>query len=129
MRVNALQSFLTGGRRNEWIKVGPIDAYVRKSQRWHNLKVFKCLDIASVSVKESMQRQGHFTKWYAEAVKLAVAHGLQGVYIESVTNPLLEGFCNRRGFHRVDQKGLPSFLKLLTEKETQDGHANLAHSF
>ena len=121
-----LEKFLEGPARNAWTVNGPVRAYVRKSLRPYVGGKLHCLDIASVEVEESQRGKWRFADWYEIAEAAAKKHGLNGIYVESVMNPIMEGFCERHGFVRVGNYGamsLPNFIKpIAPEKQGENSN-------
>ena len=95
--MNQLDRFMNSPARSQWLQFGPLAVFVRRSKRMVEGKYVTALDIATVEVAASHRRQGHFSRLY-ELVRLtAQAFELDGVWIESIQEPVLVDFCIRRG--------------------------------
>lgn len=102
-----LQGFLVSPYHNAWLKIGPMEVYVRKS--WHLIEGLgvATFDIANVTVQMSHQRQGHFTRFLNDAESRVPV-----VYVEHVIPVFLQMFLKRRGYTIVgDYQFMPSFFR------------------
>ncbi|MBH2008940.1 MAG: hypothetical protein I8H71_04475 [Xanthomonadaceae bacterium] len=111
--TNATALFLQNDNRSKWITIGALSVYIRKSLRYYDGKVYKCLDIANVEVEAHNRQQGHFRAWFAEAEAEAKSFGLDAIFIESVMSPVMADFCLRHGFTVRDDGLAPSYIKKL----------------
>lgn len=104
-----LQEFIDSPLRNVWLRGDGIEIYVRKGV--HANYPGACLDIANVSVRDELQRQGIFSRWLAEAETLARSR-FEYVYIENVMNEFLPAFLVKQGY--IVHRGFPdSYVKKL----------------
>ena len=103
--------------RNVWIAERDIDVYVRKSIRLldkSSTTPTPCLDIGSVEVYEPHRGIGIFTgfldRFEQAAIKLHRA-----VYVESIQNPRLQKFLERRGYQMVPNSNeiAPNMFKIV----------------
>lgn len=82
--VNAIILFANSSRRNEWITVGPVSAYVRNTRRVLNDNVFiATLDIANITISDQYTGVGIGTA-IIEQCHQQNPHG--ATFIESLVN-------------------------------------------
>jgi GNAT superfamily N-acetyltransferase len=87
--------------RNQWIAERDISVYIRRSVRVLDATMPKlCLDIGSVEVEEEHRGMGIFTSFLNRFEKAAKDLN-RSVYIESILNPRLIKFLERRGYKLV----------------------------
>lgn len=82
--------------RNAWLKYGPLEVYIRKSEIPTELG--RNLQIANVSVPERDQQHGHFTRFLDHIESYAKENKWDSVYVENILNPVLERFLLKRGY-------------------------------
>jgi len=115
--TNATALFLQSDCRSKWITIDALSVYIRKSSRFYNGKIYKCLDIANVEVEAHKRQQGQFRAWYAKAEAEAEAEakyfGLDAIFIESVMSSVMADFCLRHGFSVRDDGLAPNYIKKL----------------
>jgi hypothetical protein len=87
--VKELECFLKSSLRNKWLYFDEGAVYVRKSQRCIEGSIYSCLDLATIEIEESLQRQGLFK------LILTIFHKnnpFPMLLIENVINPHLYGY-------------------------------------
>ncbi len=104
--------------RNLWIHEHSIDVYVRKSIRLldtESTTTTPCLDIGSVEVDEDRRGIGIFTGFLNRFEKAASKLN-RAVYIESILNPSLQRFIERRGYQLVPRSNdlAPNMFKIIS---------------
>lgn len=111
-----LEDFLRSRARSAWLSEGEggeLRVFARKASRVGpegGLGLW--LDIANLESPEESRGRGAFRAFLGKAERLALEGGFEGVWIENVINPRLEGFFGRAGYarSRLDE-GIPSFAK------------------
>lgn len=93
---------------NLWFKRAPLNVYIRQGRRANAVtrEWVYTLEIASVDVKESAQKQGYFGVFLTRMEILAEKHGLN-VLVENVHNEHLRAFMERRGYQLYRPVGDP----------------------
>jgi GNAT superfamily N-acetyltransferase len=84
-----------------------MDIYVRRGHHMFNRRIYRVLDVANCEVTAERQNQGVFSSWFTHAEELARKH-FEGVFCESIINPVLIGFFERRGYTLDVRPGLSS---------------------
>lgn len=112
-----VQEFLSSCVTNEWISVGNLEVYVRKSRRldprFHspNYKRILCFDIANVSCTN--KGRGEFTK-FLKSLETLDKFGFNAVYIEQVLTDSFADYFRKLNCHEVQDLALtPSFFLFL----------------
>lgn len=111
--TNETALFLQSDSKNKWITTDALKVYVRKSFRYYDGRVYRCLDIASVEVEAHKRQQGHFRAWFAESEAEAKFFGLDAIFIESVMSSVMSNFCLNHGFTVRDEGLAPNYIKKL----------------
>ncbi len=93
--------------RNKWLRFGPLEVYLRKSQI--PFDIGPNLQIANVSVAEKSQRKGHFKRFLSEAEIYAKEANYKAVYVENIINPVLEAFLIKQGYVQYHKPGLSDY--------------------
>lgn len=97
-----------GTKFNAWRTDGPLEVYLRITQRYINRRIVKTIDLATINVIEDKQNQGVFRRFLSGME--ALAEDLDRViYIENVLNPRFAEFFRRRGYTEIDTDGVPCF--------------------
>lgn len=106
-----LEEFVeTAWMRNAYIRYKDIEAYVRKSVRLIDGERKRCLDMGNVQNRKRQKNLNYATKHRRTGLfrefddlmkKLAVEHGYDGVYVESVVNDFLPDVLVRYGYRLV----------------------------
>ena len=99
-RVTDMLARVEAGSYSErsWVFCGPLRAYVRVTRHGTPKGVVPTLDVASIEVDEAHRGHGRFTRWIAKVEAMADQHN-RTVFVESVLNPRLIPFLERRGYH------------------------------
>src|ERR1035437_561642 len=94
-----LSQFLTctDGPPNQWLRERCMNIYVRRSMRYIDNQMMKCLDFATVEVDERHRGKGHLTKFLLRFEEEAKRLN-RVVYIESILVPRLIPFLIRMGY-------------------------------
>lgn len=95
-----LDQFLESNLRNAWLKYPSMQVYVRRGHHLIEGSIHAVLDIASCVVNEKKQKRGIFTSFVEDAEKQALNANLDGIFAESILNPVLEPFFEKRGYTR-----------------------------
>lgn len=92
-----LDRFLASQHRNLWIEDDIMKVYVRQANRiFHGIGFHKCLDIASVEVKNPKNwGKGFFTAFLNYAISVNPHNYL---YVENVQEPRFRNYFRRRGW-------------------------------
>jgi GNAT superfamily N-acetyltransferase len=106
-----IQAFLSSGKRNEWISGDKMSVYVRNARHALGGALVHCFDIANIKVDEGWQNTGIFTQWL-DYVESSVK-GVDAIYVESILNPILVPFLEKRGYLHEDVGGVPCMYKLV----------------
>lgn len=113
-----LEEFISSKENRKWLNYEHMDVYVRKGHhRGPHIEseestIFPTLDIASVSIEKKRYRsKGLFTKFITNAEELADKHRLN-VYVESILEPRLIGFLERRGYELVEPSMAPCMIRV-----------------
>ena len=95
------------GPRNLWIEDENMKVYVRKSRRLLAGKMICALDIATISVDESKQRQGFCTNFLTEAHE---SNPWDATFVECVLDKNLSSSLIRRGWILKEGEETESFF-------------------
>ena len=94
-----LRRFIKGPARNTWLQYEHMHYYVRKGHHALNHKLWYCLDVAGVEVKEDHRGAGIFTRWLSQLEKYFLAQDdFEAIYIECVVEPRFAEFFRKRGY-------------------------------
>jgi len=115
--MNQLISFLRNKTKNQWIKVGNFDIYVRHGHHYIDSKVITTFDIANIENRVEAERgKGKFKLILAELQQILeidkdLRGDIKGIFIESVLNPQLIESLPKLGFRLVGDTNPPSFFR------------------
>lgn len=79
--------------RNKWFRRDGVDVYIRRANRYIDGKMVTSFDVANIEVRK--QRKGSFTK-FLDYFEQNI--GTDIIYVESVLNPVLYPYLERRGY-------------------------------
>ena len=97
----SLEKFIQSKERNTWISNRIFKLYVRNANRYlPDGAVYKSLDIASIDVEK--KGQGVFTSILNIAESLCKIHHVDIIYVESILNPRLIPFLEKRGYVYIE---------------------------
>ena len=99
-----MQDFNLPRTANRWIYDDDhnpnFSIYIRRSYHMVNKKMYKFLDLASISLSEEIQGKGIFTEFLNILLE---KYPNINVYIESIQNPAVRHICKKFGFKDVDE--------------------------
>lgn len=105
--LNQLELFLSSNSNRSWIwddQDSPIlSIYVRKAHHLVGGKMYKFLDLASISILEEKQGQGIFTGFLEKIIK---KYPTTNIYVESILNPRVRQICQKFGFQDVGESNM-----------------------
>ena len=117
MLPKEVTTFLDSGLSNQWLLVGNLEVYVRKSHRFNphfpkeRKALIRCFDIANVSCGH--KGCGEFNN-FLQTLKVLSNHGFQAIYIEQVlTNRFADYFRKMGAVEVQDLTSIPSFFYIL----------------
>jgi hypothetical protein len=87
-----IDEFVLSNERNKWIKSDGIDLYVRNSVRFIDNIEYKCLDLASIEIKN--KNKGVLTN----LLKHLIDKNVYNLYIESILSPTALHVLNKFDF-------------------------------
>jgi hypothetical protein len=108
-----LVEFLNSTHRGSWIETSLAQIYVRKSHRSMGGSMYRCLDIANITIKEKLRGIGIFTRFLTFAEQ---ANTQDLLMVENVigSQAFVHFFEKRKYYVRVeegdDSDGSPSFF-------------------
>jgi hypothetical protein len=112
-----LTDFLKSGRRNAWINGEGFRVYVRRAVHPspHSNVMLNTLDIASVEVEQT--GRGAFRRMLEASRDIAIADGLEALYVENVQTERFADFFRRNKWIELpDTGGGPSFMETLSPR-------------
>lgn len=117
MLPKEVTTFLDSGLSNQWIQVGSLNVYVRKSHRFNprfpkeTKALIRCFDIANVTCGH--KGCGEFGN-FLHTLRVLSEHGFQAIYIEQVLTNRFADYFRRLGAVEVqDLTSIPSFFYIL----------------
>lgn len=117
MLPKEVTTFLDSRLSNQWIQVGSLDVYVRKSHRFNprfpkeTKALIRCFDIANVTCGH--KGCGEFGN-FLHALRVLSEHGFQAIYIEQVLTNRFANYFRKIGAVEVqDLTSIPSFFYIL----------------
>jgi len=114
-----LCSFLDSNFRNQWVRYGPADVYVRKGNHILNGELLHTFDIANINIaNEEQQQKGVFTAMVCELRELLTFeyNEYHALYVENVQTKYFANHLRRRGWIECAPIELPSFFMTIREK-------------
>jgi N-acetylglutamate synthase-like GNAT family acetyltransferase len=113
-KMEALRDFMASERRNAWLLSddGNVEVYFRKAFRAvEGVPIDNVLDVANIVVKFSQRGKGLFTSVVNDIEVIAKDNGYMGIFVESVIEPRLIDFFEKRGYRRVSSLYNENFYK------------------
>lgn len=112
---NDFHVFMLSPLKNTWWIYEDFKAYVRKSFRCFNgVSYLNVFDVASVEVTEELRGNGIFTHWLYTMEAEAKKAGFNALHVESLLNPQLAKFLEKRGYILVEPSMPPCYFLPLT---------------
>ena len=104
------KTVITGDRR--WFRFPGyfLKVYMRHTRRLIDGEITETVDVASVEVNKQYRSRGHFTAWLNEVQIIADDLKLV-VYIESVLEPRLVHFLEKKNYQRVKASLPPCYYR------------------
>lgn len=117
MLPEQIKLFLDSGIPNQWLKIGHLEIYFRKSYRLDprvnkkHHRIIRCLDIANVN--SSCKGSGEFAVLFKQLKNL---EGFEAIFIEQVLSNRFADFFKKNGcLLKPDLAMIPSFYYFLGE--------------
>ena len=108
---NDFHVFMLSTIKNTWWLYEDFKAYVRKSfRRFNGVSYLNVFDVASVEVTEGLRGNGIFTHWLTTIEDAAKKAGFDAIYVESLLNPKLAQFLEKRGYTLVEPSMPPCYF-------------------
>lgn len=89
--------FLSSAYRNEWLYLDHASVYVRKSERYFNGIVYKCLDMANITIDDDNDKGHGFLKAVLSHME---SKGLP-VYVECIMHEWLVDKVEKYGYNII----------------------------
>ena len=114
LKENELSGFMDSKIRNEYIKFNGLVVYLRKGPIGINGEIKNAIQLANVTnprrsdnLTSDPKRKstGRFSALMAALEKMAVEHGYDGVFVESILNDFLPSVLDRYGYSAVNETG------------------------
>lgn len=97
--------------------------YLRIAQHRIGKEVVRTLDISNIEIAEKLQNQGIFKALLKHCEASCIKNDL-GLYVECISNPLLEAYMAKQGYVSDDVMFAPSFGKTCTQLKTESEKIN-----
>ena len=117
MIPDEIKEFIESSLTNQWLTVGNLNIYVRKSHRLNpklnrrHKNIITCFDIANVSCGH--KGCGEFTR-FLKSLNTLNEHGFQAIYVEQVLGNRFAQYFRRLGWIETNAwAAIPSFYYML----------------
>lgn len=97
--LSEIDNFIKSIQRNSHVSDDMITMYIRKSKRYVNGVMDDFIDIASISIDESLWGKKIFTNLIDQLIKI---YPDRNFYVESILNPAVETVIKKFGFIKIE---------------------------